>query len=132
MKAFVGGVVKRRYVSGVVPIPPSLLVAPYKEQQFRRAIPIKFFFACLSFGIALLAFSGGIHMQHLLANLRRTEIGDEEGLDYTPRLPYRVLPLSLLSWLLFSSIFRFSLALTQFSLYALRSLTIGSHALCEL
>ncbi|CAD5194415.1 unnamed protein product [Musa acuminata subsp. malaccensis] len=34
----------------------SLLVAPYKEQQFRRAIPIKYFFACLSFGIALLAF----------------------------------------------------------------------------
>ncbi|URD91351.1 ANK [Musa troglodytarum] len=34
----------------------SLLVAPYKEQQFRRAIPLKYFFACLSFGIALLAF----------------------------------------------------------------------------
>ncbi|XP_064994661.1 uncharacterized protein LOC135631147 [Musa acuminata AAA Group] len=34
----------------------SLLVAPYKEQQFRRAIPIKYFFACLSFGIALTAF----------------------------------------------------------------------------
>ncbi|THU45514.1 hypothetical protein C4D60_Mb02t18720 [Musa balbisiana] len=34
----------------------SLLVAPYKEQQFRLAIPIKYFFACLSFGIALLAF----------------------------------------------------------------------------
>ncbi|CAD5194416.1 unnamed protein product [Musa acuminata subsp. malaccensis] len=34
----------------------SFLVAPYKEQQFRRAIPVKYFFACLSFGIALPAF----------------------------------------------------------------------------
>ncbi|WOL19544.1 hypothetical protein Cni_G28346 [Canna indica] len=34
----------------------SLVVCPYKEQQFRRAIPTKYLFACLSFAIALVAF----------------------------------------------------------------------------
>ncbi|CAL9767546.1 unnamed protein product [Musa acuminata subsp. burmannicoides] len=34
----------------------SLVISPYKQQQFRRAIPAKYFFACLSFGVALMAF----------------------------------------------------------------------------
>ncbi|RRT50518.1 hypothetical protein B296_00008897 [Ensete ventricosum] len=34
----------------------SFLISPYKEQQFRRAIPAKYFLACLSFGVALVAF----------------------------------------------------------------------------
>ncbi|THU45518.1 hypothetical protein C4D60_Mb02t18760 [Musa balbisiana] len=33
----------------------SLVISPYKEQQFRRAIPTKYFFACFSFGLALMA-----------------------------------------------------------------------------
>ncbi|CAL9067266.1 unnamed protein product [Musa banksii] len=33
----------------------SLIISPYKEQQFRRAIPTKYFFACFSFGLALMA-----------------------------------------------------------------------------
>ncbi|KAG6495000.1 hypothetical protein ZIOFF_042790 [Zingiber officinale] len=33
----------------------SLVISPYREQQFRRAIPTKYFLACLSFAMALLA-----------------------------------------------------------------------------
>ncbi|THU45523.1 hypothetical protein C4D60_Mb02t18810 [Musa balbisiana] len=33
----------------------SLIISPYKEQQFRRSIPTKYFFACFSFGLALMA-----------------------------------------------------------------------------
>ncbi|URD87270.1 Ankyrin repeat-containing protein [Musa troglodytarum] len=45
----------------------SLVISPYKEQQFRRAIPTKYFFACFSFGLALmallLAFTCNIFLQ---------------------------------------------------------------------
>ncbi|URD91344.1 ANK, partial [Musa troglodytarum] len=45
----------------------SLVISPYKEQQFRRAIPTKYFFACFSFGLALtallLAFICNIFLQ---------------------------------------------------------------------
>ncbi|CAL9767552.1 unnamed protein product [Musa acuminata subsp. burmannicoides] len=34
----------------------SLAMSPYKEQQFRRFIPIKYFFARSSFGLAMLSF----------------------------------------------------------------------------
>ncbi|CAL9138455.1 unnamed protein product [Musa acuminata var. zebrina] len=34
----------------------SLAMSPYKEQQFRRIIPIKYFFARSSFGLAMLSF----------------------------------------------------------------------------
>ncbi|WOL20120.1 hypothetical protein Cni_G28922 [Canna indica] len=34
----------------------SLVITPYKEHDFRWAIPLKYFFACLSFAMALLAF----------------------------------------------------------------------------
>ncbi|WOL19963.1 hypothetical protein Cni_G28765 [Canna indica] len=34
----------------------SLVITPYKERDFRRAVPMKYFFACLSFAMALLAF----------------------------------------------------------------------------
>ncbi|RRT50519.1 hypothetical protein BHE74_00022905 [Ensete ventricosum] len=34
----------------------SLAMSPYKEQQFRRIIPTKYFFACSSFGLAMLSF----------------------------------------------------------------------------
>ncbi|CAL9202310.1 unnamed protein product [Musa hybrid cultivar] len=34
----------------------SLAMSPYKEQQFRRIIPIKYFFARSSFGFAMLSF----------------------------------------------------------------------------
>ncbi|CAL9081262.1 unnamed protein product, partial [Musa textilis] len=45
----------------------SLVISPYKEQQFRRAIPTKYFFACVSFALALtallLAFICNIFLQ---------------------------------------------------------------------
>ncbi|CAL9081258.1 unnamed protein product [Musa textilis] len=34
----------------------SLAMSPYKEQQFRRIIPTKYFFASSSFGLAMLSF----------------------------------------------------------------------------
>ncbi|THU45519.1 hypothetical protein C4D60_Mb02t18770 [Musa balbisiana] len=34
----------------------TLAMSPYKEQQFRRIIPIKYFFARSSFGLAMLSF----------------------------------------------------------------------------
>ncbi|WOL19540.1 hypothetical protein Cni_G28338 [Canna indica] len=45
----------------------SLVISPYKEQQFRRAIPTKYFFAVLSFSMAvvslLVAFTCNIYLQ---------------------------------------------------------------------
>ncbi|XP_042400777.1 uncharacterized protein LOC121990772 [Zingiber officinale] len=56
----------------------SLLFVPYKEQQFRRAIPTKYFLACLSFVMALLAllvsFTCNIFLQ--IYGGQRTESDD--------------------------------------------------------
>ncbi|WOL20121.1 hypothetical protein Cni_G28923 [Canna indica] len=46
-------VVVRRHVTSALPVPRRL---PQKEQQFRRAIPTKYLFACLSFAIVLVTF----------------------------------------------------------------------------
>ncbi|KAG6498986.1 hypothetical protein ZIOFF_038742 [Zingiber officinale] len=56
----------------------SLVISPYKEQQFRRAIPTKYFLACLSFAMALLAllvaFTCNIFLQ--IYGGQRTESDD--------------------------------------------------------
>ncbi|KAG6495001.1 hypothetical protein ZIOFF_042791 [Zingiber officinale] len=56
----------------------SLIISPYKEQQFRRAIPTKYFLACLSFAMALLAllvaFTCNIFLQ--IYGGQRTESDD--------------------------------------------------------
>ncbi|XP_074580796.1 uncharacterized protein LOC141837258 [Curcuma longa] len=56
----------------------SLVISPYKEQQFRRAIPTKYFLACLSFAMALFAllvsFTCNIFLQ--IYGGQRTESGD--------------------------------------------------------
>ncbi|XP_074580795.1 uncharacterized protein LOC141837256 [Curcuma longa] len=56
----------------------SLVISPYKEQQFRRAIPTKYFLACLSFVMALLAlllsFTCNIFLQ--IYGGQRTESDD--------------------------------------------------------
>ena len=90
-------VVKRRYISGVVPIPP------------RRALPIKYFFACLSFGIVLpaflVAFTCNIYLQ--ICGGQRSESKD---------LIILLLELIVFPFVCtyFFSVFRFFLALTQF------------------
>ncbi|URD91347.1 ANK, partial [Musa troglodytarum] len=84
----------------------SLLVAPYKEQQFRRAIPLKYFFACLSFGIALLAFLVAFTCNIFLQIYGGQRSGTKDLIMIL--LELIVFPV------LFSSVFRFFLALTQF------------------
>ncbi|RZS01040.1 hypothetical protein BHM03_00030855 [Ensete ventricosum] len=49
----------------------SLVISPYSQRQFRLAIPVKYFFAILSFAMALLALMVSvIHLQHLPPDLR--------------------------------------------------------------
>ncbi|URD91352.1 ANK, partial [Musa troglodytarum] len=86
----------------------SLLVAPYKEQQFRRAIPLKYFFACLSFGIALLAFLVAFTCNIFLQIYGGQRSGTKDLIMIL--LELIVFPV------LFSSVFRFFLALTQWPL----------------
>ncbi|URD91345.1 ANK [Musa troglodytarum] len=83
----------------------SLLVAPYKEQQFRRAIPLKYFFACLSFGIALLAFLVAFTCNIFLQIYGGQRSGTKDLIMIL--LELIVFPV------LFSSVFRFFLALTH-------------------